>query len=139
MPLQHVKHLGPHTIIGIWHLTEDESFFLPYINQQTANVVQQTKPDLKGSLTRPWIYDRNLVSATKDLIDIQQNQSSTINKLDKTITAIEGSLTREQMLSEESRANMLSQLSESKKTIASSKEQIKPGTTSLERFGLRRN
>ena len=40
MPLQHVIHLNPHAIIGIWHLTEEESFFTPSIN----SLVSDTKP-----------------------------------------------------------------------------------------------
>jgi hypothetical protein len=113
--------------------------FLPYVNQKTANVVQQAKPSLRNSLTRPWIYDRNLISATRDLIGIQKEQSSTINKLDKTITTIEDTLTREGTLSAESRTKMLSQLSEGKKDIQSTREEIKPSTMSLERFGLGKN
>lgn len=112
--------------------------FLPYVNQQTANVIQQPRPSLRVSLTRPWIYDRNLVSATRNLISIQQEQSSTLDKLDRTITTIESGLKREDRLSAESRTTMLNQLSEGKKAIESTREQIKPGTTSLERFGLNR-
>ena len=112
--------------------------FTPLINKQTANVVQQTKLDLRGILTRPWIYDRNLVSATRNLISIQQEQSSTLDKLDKTITTIESGLMREDRLSAESKTTMLNQLSEGKKAIQSTKDEIKPRTTSLERFGLSR-
>lgn len=119
------------TVVGV-------TSFLPYVNQQTATIVQETKPGLKGTLKRPWIYDRNLVSATKDLISIQQKQASTINKLDKTITTMESSLTRESMPTAESRTRMLSQLSESKNAIESTKAEIKPKISSLERFGLRR-
>lgn len=113
--------------------------FLPYVNPQTASVVQQTKPDVKGSLTRPWVYDRNLLSATKGLIGIQQEQSSTINKLNETITTIESSLAQEQTLSAESRTKVLNQLSEGKRAIQTTREQIKPSTTLLKRFGVRRN
>ena len=112
--------------------------FLPYVNQQTANVVQEEKPGLRASLTRPWIYDRNLVSATRNLISIQQEQSSTLDKLDRTITTIESGLKREDRLSAESKTTMLNQLSEGKKAIQSTKDEIKPRTTSLERFGLSR-
>jgi hypothetical protein len=111
--------------------------FLPYVNQQTANIVEQTKPDVRASLTRPWIYDKNLVSATKDLISIQKKQSSTINNLDKTITTVESSLTQERTLSPESRTKMLSQLSEGKKAIENTRKDIKSSTIFLDRFGLR--
>jgi len=110
--------------------------FLPYTNQQTASVVQKTKPDLRTSLTRPWIYDRNLVSATKDLISIQQEQSSTIDRLDKTITTIENDLTQKGKSLPESQTRILRQLSEGKKDIRSTREKVRPSTTSLERVGL---
>jgi hypothetical protein len=111
--------------------------FLPYVNQHTANIVEQTKPDVRASLTRPWIHDRNLVSATRDLISIQKRQSSTINNLDKTINNVESSLTRERTLSPESRTKILSQLSEGKKVIDNTRKDIKPRTMFLERSGLR--
>jgi phosphopantetheinyl transferase len=37
MPLQHIKYLNPDCIIGIWHLTEPESFFLPRIEYIVAD------------------------------------------------------------------------------------------------------
>ena len=37
MPLAYVKYQGPHSILGLWHLTEDESFFLPSINKLVAD------------------------------------------------------------------------------------------------------
>jgi 4'-phosphopantetheinyl transferase len=40
MPLQHVIHINPHAIIGIWHLVENESFFSPSLNK----LVSDTKP-----------------------------------------------------------------------------------------------
>ncbi len=112
--------------------------FLPYVNQQTANVVQQTKPGLRDSLTRPWISDRNLVSAAKNFINIQHEQSSALDKLDKTITTLESGLNQERTLSAESRTKMLIQLSESKKAIESTRAETKPNATSLERLGLGR-
>jgi 4'-phosphopantetheinyl transferase len=33
MPLAYIKYQGPHSILGLWHLTEDESFFRPSINK----------------------------------------------------------------------------------------------------------
>lgn len=33
MPLHYIKYQGPNSILGLWHLTEDESFFLPSLDQ----------------------------------------------------------------------------------------------------------
>lgn len=33
MPLTYIKYQGPSSILGLWHLTEDESFFLPVVDK----------------------------------------------------------------------------------------------------------
>lgn len=99
--------------------------FLPYVNQQTANVVEPTKPGVKASLARPWIYDRNLVSTARNLNNIQKEQSSTLEKLDKTITSIEGSLKQEESLSAQDRTRILNQLSRGKEDIRSARLRIR--------------
>jgi hypothetical protein len=98
--------------------------FLPYVNQQTANVIEPTKPGVKASLARPWIYDRNLVSTARNLNNIQKEQSSTLEKLDKTITSIEGSLKQEESLSAQDRTRILNQLSRGKEDIRSARLRI---------------
>lgn len=60
MPLQHVIHLNPHAIIGIWHLIEDESFFTPSLSK----LVSDTKPldsITHGKRRTEWLAGRWLV------------------------------------------------------------------------------
>ena len=60
MPLQHVIYLNPHTVIGVWHLTEEESFFTP----QLRKLVSDTKPLDAISHTKrrtEWLAGRWLV------------------------------------------------------------------------------
>ena len=38
MPLQHVIHLNPHTIIGVWHLEESEAYFTPNLSKMVSEV-----------------------------------------------------------------------------------------------------
>ena len=33
MPLQHIIHLNPHNIIGVWHLSELEEYFTPHFEE----------------------------------------------------------------------------------------------------------
>ena len=33
MPLQHIIHLNPHCIIGVWHLKEPEEYFTPHFHE----------------------------------------------------------------------------------------------------------
>lgn len=37
MPLAYIKYQGPNSILGLWHLTEDESFFLPHVDLLVAD------------------------------------------------------------------------------------------------------
>lgn len=37
MPLAYIKYQGPSSILGLWHLTEDESFFLPSVDKLVAD------------------------------------------------------------------------------------------------------
>ena len=38
MPLQHVIYLNPHTIIGVWHLVEAETYFTPNVNKIVSEI-----------------------------------------------------------------------------------------------------
>ena len=60
MPLQHVIHLNPHSIIGVWHLIEEEAFFTGGLK----NMVSDTKPLDSISHTKrrtEWLAGRRLV------------------------------------------------------------------------------
>ena len=60
MPLQHVIHLNPHSIIGVWHLTEEEAFF----TRSLQDLVSDTKPLDSISHTKrrtEWLAGRRLV------------------------------------------------------------------------------
>ena len=37
MPLAYIKYQGPDSILGLWHLTEDESFFTPHVDLLVAD------------------------------------------------------------------------------------------------------
>jgi 4'-phosphopantetheinyl transferase len=38
MPLQHIIHTNSHTIIGVWHLNEPETFFSPKMSQFVTEI-----------------------------------------------------------------------------------------------------
>ena len=40
MPLAYIKYQGPSSVLGLWHLTEDESFFLREVDQLVTNQAQ---------------------------------------------------------------------------------------------------
>lgn len=72
MPLQHVLHLGPHTIIGVWRLTEPESFFTPHINKIATDL------NNLNSITHPnrrceWLAGRWLVHELVERMHISFN------------------------------------------------------------------
>lgn len=37
MPLAYIKYQGPSSILGLWHLTEDETFFLPTVDKLVSD------------------------------------------------------------------------------------------------------
>ncbi len=60
MPLQHVIHLNPHTLIGIWHLNEPEAFFTPYLPKLVSD--GKTLESITHSKRRTeWLAGRLLV------------------------------------------------------------------------------
>jgi 4'-phosphopantetheinyl transferase len=60
MPLQHVIHLNPQTIIGIWHLTEPESHFTPY-QQLLVSEVEKLNSITHAKRRTEWLAGRWLV------------------------------------------------------------------------------
>ena len=38
MPLQHIIHLNPHGIIGVWHLKEPEDYFTPHMHELVTEI-----------------------------------------------------------------------------------------------------
>ncbi len=60
MPLQHIIYPHPHTTIGVWHLTEAETYFTPNLNKIVSGI------ENLNSITHPkrrteWLAGRWLV------------------------------------------------------------------------------
>ena len=56
--------------------------FMPYVNTQTAGVVQEMQPGIAEVISRPWHPDPNLVSATKTSLAINENLSAELSKIE---------------------------------------------------------
>ena len=72
MPLQHVLYLNPHTIIGVWHLIEEEAFFSAHLNK----IVSDTKPldSITHSKRRiEWLAGRWLVKQLVERLNLPFN------------------------------------------------------------------
>lgn len=110
--------------------------FSPYINRQTAKVVQEKRPSIKATLARPWIPDRNLLLATENLLEIREKQTASLDELDKTIATVKDSLAREVNLPAASKADLLERLSLGKTNIQSTRKRLESNITSLERVGV---
>lgn len=61
MPIQHIKYLNPYSIVGIWHLTEPESFFHPSLNKLVTDP-ENLKSIHHVNRRREWLAGRYLVA-----------------------------------------------------------------------------
>jgi hypothetical protein len=50
--------------------------FLPLVNDQTAQSIQDDKPSIASVLTRPWVPDKNIVEAAKNLVAANEAQET---------------------------------------------------------------
>jgi len=69
MPLQHIMYINPHGVLGVWHLTEPESYF----NRQLDKLVKDTSN--LNSIThenrrREWLAGRWLVMLLAEHINL---------------------------------------------------------------------
>jgi hypothetical protein len=55
--------------------------FLPMVNDQTAQAIQDQRPSVASVLTRPWVPDKNIVEAAKDLAVANEAQEVRIKAL----------------------------------------------------------
>jgi hypothetical protein len=111
--------------------------FLPYINSETANVVQDEPPSVKTALVAPWIPDPNLVVAAKTLLEMNDEQAKALGTADGRIDQITRSVERPGGVSPQERASLLRDLSKSKTEIQTTKESLKPSILKLEKVGVK--
>lgn len=70
MPIQHIKYLNPYCIVGIWHLTEPESFFMPSLPKLV------TDPENLNTIhhinrRREWLAGRYLVAELAQTVQLK--------------------------------------------------------------------
>ena len=70
MPLQYIKYQGPNSILGLWHLTEDESFFLPSLDKLVTE--KKNLESIHHSKRRTeWLAGRYLVMELAKIINLR--------------------------------------------------------------------
>lgn len=55
--------------------------FYPYLNNATAGSVANSTTNGPASPFRPWVPDRNLVSASRDLLEVSREQKKTLDEV----------------------------------------------------------
>ena len=65
--------------------------FTPYFNSQTASKGQK-KISVKATLTSPWVPDKNMVVANKNLLEIKKEQTRALNGVEREIKAVRSTL-----------------------------------------------
>jgi|GEM_PF-6331836 len=116
------------TVVGV-------TSFSPYVDRQTADVLQQEKPGIRTAFLRPWIPDKNVLAAARNLVEIRQKQGAALQALNTKITAVEEDVKKEGPSA--SRTSLLEQLSSARTSITDTQKGIQPHVASLDRLGVR--
>lgn len=111
--------------------------FSPYVDQRTADVVQEKKPSIRTAFLRPWIPDKNVLAAARNLVEIQQEQRAALEALNGSISAVEDNVKKEADLPAASKTNLLGELSRARTNMKNTQERIQPNVASLDRLGVR--
>lgn len=72
MPLQHIIHLNPHTLIGIWKLDEPESFFTKHQGKLVSNI-KNLESITHTKRRTEWLAGRWLVLQLAERINLPFN------------------------------------------------------------------
>lgn len=70
MPLSYIKYQGPNSILGLWHLTEDESFFMGSVDKLVSD--QKNLESIHHTKRRTeWLAGRYLVMELAKIINLR--------------------------------------------------------------------
>jgi 4'-phosphopantetheinyl transferase len=72
MPIQHIKYLNPYIVVGIWHLTEPESFFQTNLNKLVTDP-ENLKSIHHANRRREWLAGRYLVAEMTKIVQLPFN------------------------------------------------------------------
>jgi hypothetical protein len=65
--------------------------FTPYFNSQTAGK-EKEKISIKAALTSPWVPDKNMVVANKNLLVIKEEQTKALDEVEREVKAVRSTL-----------------------------------------------
>ncbi len=81
MPLQHIKYISPQGILGVWRLTEKESYFVPYLDALVDDITNLETITHESRRTE-WIAGRWLVKLLANYMNLSFTgiKTDTFNK-----------------------------------------------------------
>ena len=65
--------------------------FTPYFNSTTASKGQK-KISVKAALTSPWVPDKNILVANKNLLEIKKEQTRALDEVEREVKAVRSTL-----------------------------------------------
>lgn len=105
--------------------------FTPYLNSKTASK-EQKKTSIKTALMTPWVPDKNLVVANKNLFAIKEEQTRTLNEVEREIKEIRSTLERApEGISPDSRNELVERLNITERNIRETDSNVKVRTDLL--------
>ncbi len=113
------------------------SSFYPYLNPNTAaHVVADGATNAPASAFGPWVPDKNLVSASRDLVRVHHEQTAVLNTVQTNVVALESQI-RTANIPQATKIELSAGLAANRNLILTTRTNISPRVRSLERMGIR--
>ena len=109
--------------------------FYPYLNGQTAAGVGKDSTDGSASVFRPWVQDRNLVSVSRDLVEINRQQNKALTDVHSSVAALENQV-KALSIPAAAKADISRELANNKNLILMTHTNNAVRVTNLKRLGI---
>ncbi len=111
--------------------------FAPYFNNQTASN-EKKKISVKTALTSPWVPDKNMAVANKNLLEINKEQTKALDKVEKEVKAVRSTLeVTPQNISPDERNAIIERLNSTERSIRETDSEVKIRTDLLRNIGVK--
>jgi len=111
--------------------------FYPYLNPKTAGgAMAEGQTNAPASPFRPWVPDKNLVNANRDLVRIHREQTRTLTAVQSNVVALEAQVRTSSTIPTAARNELSAGLARNKNLILTARTNVAPQLRSLAKFGI---
>jgi hypothetical protein len=111
--------------------------FTPYLNSQTAGK-EKDKISVKAALTSPWVPDKNLLVANKNLLAIKEEQTRTLEEVEREVKAVRSTLeATPEVISPDEKNEIMERLNSTERSIRETDSEVKIRNDLLRNIGVK--